>query len=120
MRQKPFAYRFPVIAVCLLALGLAPAADNLRDPERFGLPTGGAPGDLLLAPLPSGAGAALLSAEKRPRAPGVDTLLAVAHHLVSIAGGRIAHPFRSVPGDDVPRSIFRPALPIRSPPHSFS
>lgn len=120
MRHKPFAYRFPGIALCLLALCLAPAADNLRAPDRFGLPAGGAPGDLVLAPLPSGAGAALLSADKRPRAYGVDTLLAVTLHPLSIDRGRIAYPFRSDPGFDVPPSADRPALPIRSPPHSFS
>jgi hypothetical protein len=119
MRHKPFAYRFPVIALCLLALCLAPAADNLRDPGRFGLPAGGAPGDLLLAPLPSGT-ASLLPAEKRPRPPGVDTLLAVTLHPLSIDRGRIAYSFRSDPGFDVPPSADRPALPIRSPPHSFS
>lgn len=115
MRRLASLYRPWVIGVCLLALCLSPAAGTRPDGGRWGHASG-APEKVLYNSAAAVAPSILPAGDRRPRSPGIDSLVAVLHQAVAVvcAGKPITflshHGCHTTPGAD------RSATPIRSPP----
>jgi hypothetical protein len=115
MLRATSKYRFWVITVCLLALGLSMASPELPAAESLDN-SGTASPEILFSSVSTSASSANLASYKRTRLHGIDGLLAVLPRKGANLTKRISFPFLSNENAEVTHCAENSASPIRAPP----